>query len=90
MDLLLWHKDIKEKYKDNTQRLWNANFEYQGKVCMHSKWHNVFYAGKYQLENKSGILKDGDWVGIRVSGPNKNAKLSPIDKFVFETNYIIL
>lgn len=91
MDLLLWHKEMVDNYKGNKNRLWNANFEYMGIVCTHPKWNNVLYTGKYQLENKSGLLKDGDLVGINKGGPNKNDGLKPaITDFVYETNYIIL
>lgn len=91
MDLLLWHKEMKEKYGDNENRIWNATFEFMGKVRMHPKWNNVFYTGKYQLENKNGTLKDGDMVGIRKSDTNRNPGLKPnITDYVFENNYIIL
>lgn len=91
MDLLLWHKEMKDIYNSNSKRLWTANFVFMGNVSVHSKWNNVYYTDKYQLENKSGLLKVGDLVGIRKSGPNNNVGLKPaITDFVYETNYIVL
>ena len=91
MDLLLWHKEMKDIYNSNSKRLWTANFVFMGNVSVHSKWNNVYYTDKYQLENKSGFLKVGDLVGIRKSGPNNNVGLKPaITDFVYETNYIVL
>lgn len=91
MDLLLWHKEMKDIYNSNSKRLWTANFVFMGNVSVHSKWNNVYYTDKYQLENKSGLLKVGDLVGIRKSGPNNNVWLKPtITDFVYETNYIVL
>lgn len=90
MDLLLWHEKMYKTYENNTNRLWTCSFVYQGKVCLHPSG-KFFRLGVYQLENKSGALKDGDEVGIRNSIPNKNAALKPaITDFVFETSYIIL
>lgn len=91
MDLLLWHKEMKDIYNSNSKRLWTVNFVFMGNVSVHSKWNNVYYTDKYQLENKSGLLKVGDLVGIRKSGPNNNVGLKPaITDFVYETNYIVL
>lgn len=90
MDLLLWHERMYKKYEKNATRLWSCSFVYQGKACVHSSG-KFFYTGIYQLENKSGALKNGDMVGIRSSIPNKYVKTgSLITDYVFETNYIIL
>ena len=90
MDLLLWHEKTYKTYENNTNRIWSCTFIYQGKVCMHPSG-KFLYTDKYRLENKSGILKDGDMVGIRVSVPDKYAKPgSQITEYVHETNYIIL
>lgn len=93
MDLLLWHKDMKNKYNGNSNRLWTANFEFIGNVCVHPKWSNIYYTDKYQLDNNNGLLKVGDLVGIRKGGgvPNNNTGLKPaITDYVKETNYIVL
>lgn len=93
MDLLLWHKDMKNKYNGNSNRLWTANFEFMGNVCVHPKWSNIYYTDKYQLDNNNGLLKVGDLVGIRKGGgvPNNNTGLKPaITDYVKETNYIVL
>lgn len=91
MDLLLWHKEMKDIFNGNSKRLWTTNFVFMGNVSVHSKWNNVYYTDKYQLENKSGLLKVGDLVGIKKSGPNNNVGLKPaITDFVYETNYIVL
>lgn len=91
MDLLLWHKEMKDKYNGNSNRLWTANFVFMGKVCVHPKWSNVYYTDKYQLDNTKGLLKVGDLVGIRKGGPNTNLGLKPaITDYVYETNYIVL
>ena len=90
MDLLLWHERMHKKYENNTNRLWTCSFVHQGIVCLHPSG-KFFHSGIYQLENKNGVLKDGDMVGVRSSVPNKNAaKMPAITKFVYETNYIIL
>lgn len=90
MDLLLWHERMYKRFEKNTARLWTCSFVFQGKACLHSSG-KYFYTGVYQLENKNGVLKDGDEVGIRSSIPNKNAALKPaITDFVYETNYIVL
>ena len=90
MDLLLWHERMYKRFEKNTARLWTCSFVFQGKACLHSSG-KYFYTGVYQLENKNGVLKDGDEVGIRSSIPHKNAALKPaITDFVYETNYIVL
>lgn len=89
MDLLLWHERMYKRFEKNTARLWTCSFVFQGKACLHSS--GKYFTGVYQLENKNGVLKDGDEVGIRSSIPNKNAALKPaITDFVYETNYIVL
>lgn len=90
MDLLLWHERMHKRFENNTNRIWNCTFVYQGKVCLHPTG-KLLYSGIYQLENKNGNLKDGDTIGVRSSVPNKNSALKPaITEFVFDTNYIIL
>ncbi len=90
MDLLLWHERMHKTFQNNSRRLWNCTFVYQGTVCIHPSGKSL-YTGKYQLENKSGVLKVGDLIGIRSSIPNKFVDTAlNITDFVFETNYIIL
>lgn len=88
MDLLLWHKRIKERYRENKERLWNSSFIYENKVCLHSSG-KFYYTGKYQLDTKGVEINDGDWVGILKSDPNKY-KTGEITEYVFKSNYIIL
>ena len=91
MDLLLWHEELFKQYNGNMNRLWNGNFIHMGYVILHPKHNNVFYTGIYQLENKNGELKVGDYVGVKKDDPNKLAFLKPsITEYVYESNYIIL
>lgn len=90
MDLLIWHERMYKMYEKNSKRLWSCSFVYQGTVCIHPSGKSL-YTGKYQLENKSGVLKVGDMVGIRSSVSNKFADTAlNITEYVYETNYIIL
>lgn len=88
MDLLLWHKRMKEQYSDNQERLWESDFLYEGKVCLHPSG-KMFYTGKYQLDTKDVTINDGDWVGILKSDDNKY-KRDGITEFVRKGNYIVL
>ena len=88
MDLLLWHKRIKDLYSNNTERLWDSKYIHEGKICLHPSG-KFFYTGKYQLENKDSELKDGDRVGILKSDPNRYPQ-GEIKEFVFKKNYEIL
>lgn len=91
MDLLLWHKEMYEQYNGNMNRLWNANFLYMGTVNALPNRNNYYYLGKYHLQNKNGVLKVGDLVGIRKSDPDMYPIANPaITDYVYETNYIIL
>jgi hypothetical protein len=91
MDLLLWHEELFKQYNGNMNRLWNGSFIHMGYVILHPKHNNVFYTGIYQLENKNGELKVGDYVGVKKGDPNKLAFLKPsITEYVYESNYIIL
>lgn len=88
MDLLLWHKRIKDMYSDNHERLWDSKFIYEGKVSRHPS-KNFFYTNIYQLETKDVDINEGDLVGILERTDNK-FKTGTITDFVFKNNYIIL
>ena len=88
MDLLLWHKRVKERFSENKERLWDSSFIYEGKVCRHPS-RELFYTGKYLLDTKEVKINDGDIVGILKSEPNKFAK-DNLTEFVRRSNYIIL
>lgn len=87
MDLLLWHKQIREKYADKKERLWNSSFTYEGKARMLP--NGRFYTNKYLLDTKEVDIKDGDWVGIFESKPCTHPQ-GNITEFVFKTKYVIL
>lgn len=88
MDLLLWHKRMKDLYEDNSERLWDSNFVYENKVCLHPSGR-FYYTGKYQLDTKDVEINDGDWVGILKSDKNKHPS-GEITDYVWKSNYIIL
>ena len=88
MDLLLWHKRMKDLYSENDERLWDSDFIYENKVCMHPSGR-FYYSGKYQLDSKDTDLRDGDWVGILKSEKSRRP-VGEITEYVWKSNYIIL
>ena len=54
---------MKDLYSENDERLWDSDFIYENKVCMHPSGR-FYYSGKYQLDSKDTDLRDGDWIGI--------------------------
>lgn len=88
MDLLLWHERMREKFSNNSVILWNSNYIYEGKVCKHPSG-KFFYCGKYQIETKDINIKDGDWIGILKSEPNKYPK-GNITEYVRKNNFFII
>ena len=88
MDLLLWHKRMKDLYEDNRERLWDSDFIFENKVCLHPSG-KFYYTGRYQLDTKDVILNDGDWVGILKSEKNRKPT-GEISEFVWKSNYVIL
>lgn len=88
MDLLLWHKRMKDEYSNTKERLWDSDFIYLGKVCKHPV-KNFFYTNIYQLETKDVDIHDGDLVGILKRDENR-FPTGEITDFVFKNNYIIL
>ena len=89
MDLLLWHKKMKDEYSNINERQWESDFIYIGKVCKHPVYDNFFYTDKYQLDSKDVDIQDGDLVGILKSEDKKRPN-GKITDFVFKNNYIIL
>ena len=88
MDLLLWHKRMKDLYSENDERLWDSDFIYENKVCMHPSGR-FYYSGKYQLDSKDTDLRDGDWIGILKSEKSRRP-VGEITEYVWKSNYIIL
>jgi len=88
MDLLLWHKKMKDLYSENDKRLWESDFVYENRVCMHPSGR-FYYSGKYQLDSKDSDLRDGDWVGILKSEKGRRP-VGEITEYVWKSNYIIL
>lgn len=88
MDLLLWHKRMKDEYSNTKERLWDSDFIYLGKVCKHPV-KNFFYTNIYQLETKDVDIHDGDLVCILKRDDNR-FPTGEITDFVFKNNYIIL
>lgn len=88
MDLLLWHKRMKNQFSNNHERLWNSDFIYEGKVCKHPA-KNIFYTSKYQLDTKEVDIQDGDWVGILKRDDNKHP-MGEITDYVYKKNYVII
>lgn len=88
MDLLLWHKKMKQLYSENNERLWDSNFIYEGEVCQHPQF-KFLYAGIYQIDGKETDLKVGDRVGILKSIAN-NHSTDDISEYVHNNNFVIL
>ena len=77
MDLLLWFKSAAEKYKGNTNPLWEEKFKYEGKVCkdFDNRYREYFYVDNYELASSNDPrLKAGVTSRIYDSEFNKRPK----------------
>lgn len=89
MDILLWFKNIHEKYQNNTTPLWEEKYDYEGKVFVDVDIRNkkYFYTSKYELQTLAdNDLKYGDIVRIYTSESSIHPK-GKITEYVKKGNY---
>lgn len=89
MDILLWFKNIHEKYQNNTTPLWEEKYDYEGKVFVDVDIRNkkYFYTSKYELQTLAdNDLKYGDIVRIYTSDSSIHPK-GNITEYVKKGNY---
>lgn len=92
MDLLLWYKDVAEKYKENKNPVWEEKYICEGKVCrgLDYNYREYFYVGNYELAQANDPrLKAGATIRIYGSESNKRPKGQQTE-FVRKENFRVL
>lgn len=92
MDLLLWFKDITEKYEGNIIPLWEEKYIFEGKVNrgLDNRNKEYFYSDRYELGPTNDFkMKEGCTVRIYDSETNKHPKGRQTE-FVKKDNFRIV